>query len=72
MKSHGSVDMAQLTALATPFSLGVNSAALRLGLAAALVFFGLYLYLVPNQITVSCILDVRYLRPSRVAEHFEI
>lgn len=53
MKSPEFVDTAQLTAFVSSLSQRVNSNALRLGLAAALVLFGLYLYLVPNQITVS-------------------
>jgi len=60
MKSPESVDMAQLTAFVTSLSQGVNSIILRLGLAAVLAVFGLYLYLIPNQITVSRAPDITW------------
>ncbi len=45
--------MAQLTAYVTSLSQNANSKAVKLGLSATLVLVGLYLYLVPNSITVS-------------------
>jgi hypothetical protein len=53
MKSPEHVNMAQLTAFVTSLSQRVSSSASHLSLAVALVLFGLYLYLVPNQVIVS-------------------
>lgn len=56
MKFPESVDIMAHFSPASVVSLSqkANSSGLRLSLAAALVLLGLYLYLVPNQITVSC------------------
>lgn len=53
MKSTEPFDMAQFTALATSLSHSANNKPVKYGLALIVVFVGLYLYLVPNSITVS-------------------
>ncbi|KAJ5677051.1 cytochrome P450 [Penicillium maclennaniae] len=53
MKSPEPLDMAQFTALATSLSHSANNKHMKYGLALAVVLVGLYLYLVPNSITVS-------------------
>lgn len=53
MKSAESIDMVQSTALVAYVTQKMNGSALRLGVAVAVLLFGVYLYLVPNSITVS-------------------
>lgn len=53
MKYPESVDMAEFTAFVHSLSQRVNSGSMKVVLAAAIVLVGLYLYLVPNSITVS-------------------
>lgn len=53
MKYPESVDMAEFTAFVHSLSQRVHSGSVRVVLAAAIVLVGLYLYLVPNSITVS-------------------
>jgi hypothetical protein len=59
MKSAEPIGMAHLTAFMASIPQGASSKPVKLGFALVLVLVGLYLYLVPNSITVSNLVDMR-------------